>query len=168
MKESENNSKNLANILKNGDDNLINEAIESLRHEEPFSGAIRMLSEFYDDTPNREIRQNIENFFNDIKNNYLKKEIVEVLRLPLQPATVKMVASSCWQSGMDYSDYLEEFSELFVKSDYETALEYMTVIEEMSVKTDAEQRKRLIVIIKKAENMDIGPLAKELIDTLHD
>ena len=168
MEESAENIKNLANILKNGEDNLIKEAIESLRNEEPFSGAVKMLAEFYNDTLNSEIKKTIEKFFNDIKNNTLKKEIVETFKLQLKPSTIKMIVSSCWQSGLDYSDYQEEFAELFVISDFETALECLTVIEEISILIDADQRTKLANIIGKTENKDTKLLAKKLIDIILD
>ena len=166
MKESEDNFKDLANILKNGDDNLIIEAIESLRNEESFGGAVQLLSELYDDTLNGEIKKHVEKFFNDIKSDSLRKEIAEVIKQPLKPGTLKMVVSSCWQSGLDFSDFPEDFAELFVKSDYETALECMTVIEEMSAKLNTEQRKKISIIIGKTENKNTISLANELLDTL--
>ena len=166
MKESEENFKNLANILKNGDEKIIIEAIESLRYEEPFDGALKMLAEFYDNTENNEIGKNIEKFFNDLKNNRLKAEVIETCRLPLKQSTIKMVVSSCWQSGLDYSDFLEDFAFLFVQTDFETAMECLTVIEEMFVNVDAEQRKKIALIIKKTGNKEKKLMAKGLLETL--
>jgi hypothetical protein len=166
MKESEENIKDLANILKNGDEKIILEAIDSLRFEEPFDGALKMLAEFYDNTENIEIGKNIEKFFNDLKNNTLKGEVVEACRLPLKQSTIKMVVSSCWQSGLDYSDFLEDFAFLFVKTDFEIALECLTVIEEMFVNVDAGQRKKIASIIEKTGDKDKKLLAKGILETL--
>lgn len=39
--------------------------------------------------------------------------------------------ASCWQSQLDYSDYLETFADCFITGSYQDAIESFTVIEEM-------------------------------------
>ena len=41
-----------------------------------------------------------------------------------------MLVSSCWQSGLNYSEYSTDLAEVFLKGDYVTAIECLTVIEE--------------------------------------
>jgi len=43
-----------------------------------------------------------------------------------------MLASSCWQSGLDYSEFAVNLAEAFMEGDYETSLECFTVIENCS------------------------------------
>ena len=46
---------------------LITEAIELLRHEKPFEGAIGLLTAFYDKTDDFSVRKTIAGFMNDLK-----------------------------------------------------------------------------------------------------
>ena len=43
-----------------------------------------------------------------------------------------MLASSCWQSGLDYSDHAVALAEIFMQGDYLTSLECFTVLETCS------------------------------------
>jgi hypothetical protein len=43
-----------------------------------------------------------------------------------------MLAASCWQSGLDYSDHAIALAEIFILGDYLTSLECFTVLETCS------------------------------------
>jgi hypothetical protein len=55
-----------------------------------------------------------------------------------------MLVSSCWQSGLDYSEYIADMAKIFLEADYATAVECITVIEE-SVKNSSRKRKEDII-----------------------
>ena len=42
---------------------------------------------------------------NDLKDQSVSKEIITEIRKPFKPSTIRMLVSSCWQSGLDYSEY---------------------------------------------------------------
>jgi hypothetical protein len=42
----------------------------------------------------------------------------------------KMIQQACWQSGLDYSEYSLDMAKVFLRGDYVTAVECLTVIEE--------------------------------------
>jgi hypothetical protein len=75
------------------------------------------------------------------------------------------MVAGCWQSGLDFSKYLRVFAGLFIQSDYKTALEAFTVIEESLVNADQQIIQDCIHYLKDAECMvsdDKLPLFKEL------
>ena len=80
-----------------------------------------------------------------------------------------MLVSSCWQSGLDYSDYVTDMARIFLEGDYATAIECMTVIEE-SVKNSSRERKDEIIRILEdsypANTNEKFALTRELITIL--
>jgi len=122
--------KELAALLAKDNNLLVSEAIRNLRSEEPFEGAVSLLVDLFDRTGDRIIHKTIEEFFNDIKDKSLRTEIITEIRKPWKGDTISMLVASCWQSGLDYSEFIKDFATIFLKSDYPTSIECMTVIEE--------------------------------------
>jgi hypothetical protein len=77
-----------------------------------------------------------------------------------------MLISSCWQSGLDYSEYLDDLVDIFLASDFPVALECLTVIEESTGNAGNARKKDLIRYIEdypaQPENEKAG-LTSELI-----
>jgi hypothetical protein len=117
-------------ILAKDNSLLVTEAVKALRSEEPFEGAAGLLVALFDKTDNRSIHKSIEEFFNDIKDKSVRPEIITEIRKPWKANTISMLVASCWQSGLDYSEYLNDMVNIFLKGDYPTSIECMTVIEE--------------------------------------
>jgi predicted DNA-binding protein len=169
MVESEKKVKELSMLLSKENNLLISEAIGLLRNEEPFEGAISLLASLYDRTEDNSVKRNIEGFMNDLKDQSVSKEIMSEIRKPFKQATISMLVSSCWQSGLDYSEYSRDLAEVFLRSDYVTALECLTVIEESAHELSPAKRKEIIKIIEEypvnASNEKKG-LTHELVSIL--
>jgi hypothetical protein len=140
-----------------------------LREDEPFEGAISLLTSFYDKTGDGSVRKTIEGFMNDIKDQSVSKEIITEIKKPFKQSTISMLVSSCWQSGLNYSEYSRDLVEVFLRSDYVTALECLTVIEESVHELSLPKRNEFIKIIEeyplKHSNEKAG-LTHELISIL--
>jgi len=171
MIKSEQKVKELSALLLNGNSFHISEGIVLLRDEEPFEGAVSLLSSFYDITDDIVIRKAIEGFMNDIKDQSVSREIITEIRKPFSQATISMLVASCWQSGLDYSEYSADMAEVFLRSDYVTALECLTVIEESVQELSPAKREEIINIIEgyphQASDEKTG-LTRELISILKD
>lgn len=154
MIKSDKKLKELTAILSNDNSLVISEAIGMLRDEEPFEGAITLLASFYDRTEDRFAKKTIADFMNDIKDQSVTSEIISEIRKPYKPATISMLISSCWQSGLNYSGYSNELVDIFLKSDYVTALECFTVIEESAHQLT---RKRKNEIINTIDSYPLSP-----------
>jgi hypothetical protein len=169
MIKSEKKIKELSAVLEKQNNLLISEAIELLRDEEPFEGAISLLTSFYDKTDDPSVRKTIEGFMNDLKDQSVSREIMTEIQKPFKQTTISMLISSCWQSGLDYSEYSSDLAEVFLRSDYVTALECMTVIEESAHELSSAKRKAIIKIIEEypvdASNEKKG-LTNELVTIL--
>jgi hypothetical protein len=149
MIKSEKKLNDLAAILTRENNILISEAIGMLREELPFEGAIGLLTSFYNKTDDFVIRKTIEQFMNDLKDQAASSEVINEIRKPWKADTISMLVSSCWQSGLDYSGYSPDLAEIFLKGDYITAIECLTVIEESVNELSSDKKAEMIKIIEE-------------------
>lgn len=126
----------------------ITEAIRELRNEEPYEGAIELLATLYDNTDDRGLHRIIEEFFNDIKEKSARPEIIAEIRKPWKQDTINMLVSSCWQSGLDYSEFLDDLITVFIRGDYATSVESMTAIAESLSNCSRKRKNELIKMIE--------------------
>jgi hypothetical protein len=169
MISPQNKRKELEHILNGENFVKIAESIKVLRDETPFSGAIGLLVEFYSKTDNSSVRRQITEFLNDLKDQSSCEEVIYELKRELKPETLRMLVSSCWQSGLNYSAYSPVFADLFLAGDYLTAIECFTVIESSVEKLTRPEKDSLIIKIREGSSGNIGEkraLAMELISVL--
>ncbi|MFH0842792.1 MAG: hypothetical protein V1903_09245 [Bacteroidota bacterium] len=148
MIKSEKRLKELTTMFGRKNKEAITGAVLLLRQEEPFEGIISLLVSFYNQSDDIPLRKVIEEFFNDIKDHSVRPEVIAEIRKPWKTNTISMLISSCWQSGLDYSDYLTDLARVFLKSDYATAVECMTVISESVNNSNRERKDEIIRIVK--------------------
>ena len=149
---------------------LINEAIGLLRDELPFEGAIGVIISYYDRCDDFMVRKTIEGFMNDIKDQSACTEVISEIRKPWKDETISMLVSSCWQSGLNYSEYSADFANVFVRGDYITAIECLTVIEESSyelTKGVKDEIRKIITDSASAFSHEKKSLTDELMDILN-
>lgn len=169
MLKSEKRLKELASLLNSKNDSLINEGILLLREEQPFTGAVGLLTSFFNETNDIPVRKTIGQFMNDLKDQSASVEIMAEVKKQWKPETITMLISSCWQSGLDYSEYSLDLVDVFLKADYQTALECYTVIEESVDQLTRNKKDEIIEHIEKNSFSLLNEkrtLAKELVISL--
>jgi hypothetical protein len=129
---------------------VVSNAIDSLRNEDPFRGAIALLASLYDTTNDLIIKDLITHFMNDIKEPAARVEVINEIIKPYKQETITMLVSSCWQSGLDYSGFGGEFAKVFIRGDYLTALECFTVIEESAQNIPDLKKNELVNLLEKS------------------
>jgi len=139
----------LAQILTSSNPDIVLNAITKMRNEDPFAGAIGLLTETYDRSDNQIIKNNIRDFMNDIKESSAREEIIYEINRNHTKATIAMLVASCWQSGLDYSLYIADFARAFNNGDYATAIECYTVIEESYQYLTRKNRDEIITILEE-------------------
>ena len=169
MISSENKRKELEHILSRENFVRITRAIQQLRDDSPFGGAIGLLVSCYDGSDNNSVKRLIKEFLNDLKDQTSCSEVVAELKKDLKPGTLSMLVSSCWQSGLNYAGYSAEFAGLFLSGDYMTALECFTVIESSAENLSQAEKDAIIKILREGSQTGISEkkaLALELISVL--
>jgi predicted DNA-binding protein len=170
MKKSEEKLKKLSDIFSKGESEQSIGAISLLREEQAFTGVIGLLASHYDNTEDVLIRKAIEEFLNDIKDKSVAPEIIAEIKKPLKAGTISMLISSCWQSGLDYTEYISDFTEIFFKGDYLTAIECLTIIEESTNGLSNKKREELLQLVDKHQLSPISEkaaLRQELVSILN-
>jgi len=169
MISPQNKRKELEHILSRDNFVKISESIRILRDETPFSGAIGLLVAYYNESGNIHVKRLISDFLNDLKEQSLCGEVVAEIKKDIKPETLRMLVSSCWQSGLNYSGYTSDFADLFISGDYMTAIECFTVIESSVQNLSGQEKVSLIKQIREGASGNIGEkgaLAMELISVL--
>jgi hypothetical protein len=169
MIESEKRVKELAAKLHDKNKNIVSSAIISLRNEVPFSGAIRLLTELFDKTDDVNIKDLIRTFMNDIKESGIRSEVIKEINKSYKAETAGMLVSSCWQSGLDYSEFAPDLLKIFLKGDYLVSLECLTVIEESIINLSRKNKDDMIKYLNNNMNNKVGEksaLINELISLL--
>lgn len=148
MLKSEKNLKELQTVISGKNVARIVDSIRLLRTKDPYEGAIGVLALAYDKSDNTVVKEQIVNFLNDIKEPELRVEVISEIKRDFKPATIGMLVSSCWQSGLDYSPYAADLVKIFIKYDYAVAIECFTVMEESVQKIPAQTREKIITVLK--------------------
>jgi hypothetical protein len=86
---------------------------------------------------------------NDMKDRSLRGEIIAELRKEFKPDTIRMLVSSCWQSGLDYSEWAPDFAMIFGTCDLGTAIECFTVIEGCSHLIPKKTSDHIIILLRE-------------------
>jgi len=169
MIRSDKKLKKLSEIINKDNNILIIDAIRLLRNEQPFEGAIGLLITLFNKTDDHEVKKTIKGFLNDLKDQEASKEIIIEILKEWKPDTISMLVSSCWQSGLNYSDYAIDITKIFLKGDYVTAIECLTVIEEVAHDLNKEQKNEILRLISENPTVDANEkreLILELISIL--
>jgi predicted DNA-binding protein len=161
--------KKLSSILDRNDAVLIAEALRLLREEEPFEGTIELLATHYDKNSGVIVNKAIESFMNDLKDKSLRAEVMKEIKATHKPETITMLVSSCWQSGLDYSSFCTDLTDIFLNNGYGIALECMTVIEESIPVLTLKEKKAIASKLRNGTTDESGAkkaLALDLISML--
>ena len=156
--------------LITGNEKIVSAAIVSLRNEDPFKGAIGLLASLFDSTNDLIIKDLVHSFMSDIKEPGARTEVVAEANKSYKPETICMLVSTCWQSGLDYSEFAGDFAKIFFTGDYMTALECFTVIEESAGNIALSKKTEIIEFLEKNNkglSVEKGVLLNALITALN-
>ena len=154
--------------LRSADDLLVLKTLGKLRSAGNLAyipDLLKLLSK----TSNELIEKELIGFLADIKKPGVIPLIVAGLKKPGLKTAHAGILSAIWQSGLDYSEYMDLFIQLFVEGDYLVALESFTVIEQsiehLSDQEIAEERNHLLDGLDNVSEYK-KPLARELVNLL--
>lgn len=80
-----------------------------------------------------EIKAEIFDLISNLRHQQSVPVVVKYIKQLKGTGDLSPLIASCWQSQLDYSDYLETFADCFITGTYQDAIESFTVIEEMVV-----------------------------------
>jgi len=130
-----NDNKNILKGLLAEDSLKVIETLEELRVSGKVSD-IPVLIELLHLSQNPEIKSKITGLFSTLKESDAVPLIVEAIQNQKYAPELKSLVASCWENGLDYSNYLTLFVDLLIGSDFLVAFEAYTVIVNMTAKID--------------------------------
>lgn len=138
-------------------------------HEIRISGSVRMIPYIVDllvSSHKNAVKNNILNLICDIKTQEAVPYLVESIERLESGDYYPQYIAACWQSGLDFSAYLQIFVNVFIRADYQTALEAFTVIEESLINANDDIKAGCLLQLKSSHDVISGnkqPLYRELI-----
>lgn len=106
------------------------ELIMTLKGKKTQTEVLPFLAELHANSKDEGVIKEIEALFNDIKDTRLREEIIKIIEDTGIESTKSSLIASCWQSGMNYSEYFMHFIDWSISGNYAIALECFTVIEQ--------------------------------------
>lgn len=153
--------KNIEKCLLSDNQQVVLETIMLLRTEGHYL-YLNLLGKILRDTKNIEIVNVITTLFNDLNDEETKDVIINMIQDEEFLHIRKTLVSSCWQNSLDFDMYFKVFVNVVINENYETAIEALSVIDEMETgitKKDCEIGKEEIKkAIKKEDDEKISLL----------
>ncbi len=109
-----------------------------------------LLFELLGNQPEEELRKEILELLGAIKDKETIPVFIEALKEEKFSSNRKEILTTCWQSGLDFSPYMEVFINLIISNEWEIAFEAFTVIENLEHFPPEEELKILKLKIASA------------------
>ena len=117
--------------LKSKESKVVIDSINQLREEgkpEDIAILLDMLLVNHDE----EIQHTILKFLADIKDKKAGQIFMDAIANEKYKGIRKNLVGICWESSIDFTDYVPTFIDLLIESDFETSFEAFTVIENLT------------------------------------
>jgi len=140
-------SQELISGLNSPDENTVLQTISELR----IHGNTEVLSSVFSllfSKKMENIEEAILNLINDIKDPHAVPVFMVAVKEYRGNTGYEKLISACWQCGLDFSAYIDQFIELVIDDGYYTALEAFSVVEENVTNLNSQQRSARIEFIR--------------------
>lgn len=155
--------------LRSDKENIVITAIYHLRNRVESAVYIPEIIHLAQTTNNNTIRSELFLFLSDMKDASGIPYLIEAITNREYKPIWNEIIAACWQSGLNFSGYIDTFIKIFLKEDYPTALEAFSVIEQSVVYLEDSKREQykndLISGIEEVKE-EKKPLASELINIM--
>ena len=161
------NNKEIKKNLKSGNIILQMETLQYVTKEgnkEILPDIISLLS----NTDEIEIRNEIIKILENLKNQECALDLVNAIGNKDYKGILPILVSACWKNGLNFNDYLESFTEVFIQSEFQLAFDAFTVIDNIETIDQALADKCLLRLENAVEDIkeDKRPLYFELINII--
>jgi len=149
--DPENDQKRVARqiaALRSGNRSVILSSLKEVRME----GHVAVIPELFNlllDQEDDQILLETRNILNDLKDPRAAEILAGAINQSSYEEIRSTLVAACWQNGLSYGDYLEEFVEAAIQGDYMTAIEAFTVIEGAIGEVEQARREKAIERIRK-------------------
>ncbi|GAB7086189.1 hypothetical protein [Marinifilum fragile] len=129
----------LVSELQSSDYKTVTKSINQLREEGQLEDIV-LLFDLLVRNDDEEVKNTILKFLADIKDKKADLIFINAILNDKYKTIQKELTGICWQSSIDFTKHVSVFTDLLIKSDFETAFEAFTVIENFTEKIEPEKR----------------------------
>ncbi len=151
MESKENINQDLLSGLNSTDSNIVAGTIQELR----MHGNVSVLPAVFSLLFSKrmvQLNDDIVNLLNDVKDPQAVPVFMEAVKTFRGKKGFDRLVSACWQCGLNFSPYIDEFIDMVIEEDYYTSLEAFSVIEEnISLLSSQQRSARLEFVRSKLE-----------------
>jgi hypothetical protein len=123
--------------LSFADPETVLETLDGLRESGKVTD-IPVLIELMNRTQNPEIKSKIAGLFGNLKEKEAVPLMIEAIQNPKYTSILKELVSSCWENGLNFSQYFSVFVDLLIGNDLIISFEAYTVIMNNEHRIDPE------------------------------
>ena len=107
--------------------------LETLRYisKEGNKDILTEVIELLSTTSDTIIRDEIIKILENLKNQDCVPLIINAIENPDYKDILSILVSSCWKNGLDFTEQIEAFTEVFIKSEFQIAFDAFTVIDNL-------------------------------------
>ncbi|QQS51529.1 MAG: HEAT repeat domain-containing protein [Bacteroidota bacterium] len=98
-----------------------------------------------------EVREEVISILGQLKDKEAVPFIIEQIKSSGTDTFKSELIMTCWQSGLDYSEHIDVFTQSFIDGDFQTAIEAFSVIDEWIDQAGSEKIKQCKELL--AENL---------------
>jgi len=149
MEKKDNIQQTFRQDLFSGDTDKILKTIDSIRRLGS-AQIIEPLFDLYATNKNEKVLKAIFSLVIDIKDQSNADVIIELLKKKKYDSKLKDFLSMCWQSNLDFSEYMEFLIDIILHKDLLTAFEAFTIIEENTKKLDETKNEKILNYLKNS------------------
>jgi HEAT repeat protein len=160
MNESKQNKLIIKRLLSNNTDEVLF-TINKLRNTGNKS-LIPYLIDILASHKSIKVKESVINLLYDLKYQSAAEEIIKAIKSDKYIHIREELLAVCWQSSLDFSNYIDVFTEKFIKGNFKESFEAFTAIENIEKKLDAELAENSIAALKDVIN-NIEENKKELL-----
>ena len=139
--------KELKERLQKKDTSVLLQTLKEVKQEGNHS-LIPYLVWILRDTDNKDVQNKVIDILNNLNSQSAVPYLIESIESIKDEELLNLLISACWKNGLDYSDYVELFVNVFIEYNFSIALEAFTVIENATTNVSEEDIDRMISYIK--------------------
>lgn len=164
--------KDLLSQLSSSDTSKQLKAVKSLKihgNESVIEPLVQVLSS---DKSSQDLKDEIAELLNTLKSTKAPEQIIACLNKKEYAASHQLLLASIWNSGLDYRDYLGDIATATVNGDFMSAMECITIIENIDGTLTEDQIMDALLVFKsylvdsRDEDNSKNELIKEIVLTL--
>ena len=161
------NNKEIIKNLKSGDSKIILNTLNYVEKE----GNVEILGhviELLYLTSETLIRDEIIKILEFLNEQNCAPVLVDSIKNPKYYDQLSILIPACWKNGLNYEEYVEVFTDIFISSEFQLAFDALTVIDNFSRIDDKKADICLIKLENSIEDVkdDKKPLTYELINII--